>query len=292
MDRYKEGKHSKEIRKDMKFISIAFMVLIAVILVYMLFEQYKSNKNQEMYEEIDTIIAENNEIFENVNIYADTNIGVNKNTSIDENHNNEITNTEAKQTMPETVKKAIYAGNTNEDIIGWIKIDNTVIDYPLLQNIDNSYYLTHNYKKEKSTHGSIFMKSECNLNDKYSNLIIYGHSMKDGTMFKQLLDYKDKLFFNLHKTIKIATKKEEHKYNIIAVFKSKIFYQDEQDVFKYYNQTRFSNEDEFNEFVNNCKKESIYDTGMSAIYGEQIITLITCEYSQENRKNGNSSKKI
>lgn len=285
MNRYKEGKHSKEIRKDMKFISIIFMVLIAIILVYMIFEQYKSTKNQEMYEEIDTVIAENNHIFENLDLGSniDQNTNINKNESINENQNTITTSIDTKQVMPETVKKAIYAGNTNQDIIGWIKIDNTVIDYPLLQSVDNSYYLTHNYKKEKSIHGSIFMKSECDLNDKYSNLIIYGHSMKDGTMFKQLLDYKDKLFFNLHKTIKIATKKEENKYDIIAVFKSKIFYQDEQDVFKYYNQTRFSSEEEFNEFINNCKRESLYETGMSARYGEQIITLITCEYSQENR---------
>ena len=296
MNRCRDAKHSKEVRKDIKVISILFMAVIVLISIYIVLEQYKSNQNQELYDEIDIAIAENNEIFENtttntnVNTTKNENISVNANKNMNMNTNTNI-NTNINQGMPETVKKAIYASGVNEDIIGWIKIDNTAIDYPLLQNLDNSYYLTHNYKKEKSAHGSIFMKSECDLKDKYSNLIIYGHSMKDGSMFKQLLDYKDKTFFNLHKTIKIATKTEEYKYQIVAVFKSKIYYQDEQDVFKYYNQTSFKDEQEYNEFVNNAKKEGLYETGMSAQYGEQLITLITCEYSQENRKNGYSSKK-
>ena len=294
MNRYKEAKHSKEIRKDIKFISIAFIVVIVAISIYIVLEQYKSNKNQELYDQIDTVIADDKEIFENLTTNTNVDIGENANTNVNANQNMNVDtniNTNTNQAMPDTVKKAIYASNANEDIIGWIKIDNTVIDYPLLQSLDNSYYLTHNYKKEKSTHGSIFLKSECDFKDKNSNLIIYGHSMKDGSMFKQLLDYKDKTFFNLHKTIKIATKTEEYKYQIVAVFKSKIYYQDEQDVFKYYNQTRFEDEQEYNRFVNNAKKEGLYDTGVSAKYGEQLITLITCEYSQENRKNGYSSKK-
>ena len=170
----------------------------------------------------------------------------------------------------------------NEDIIGWIQIDNTLIDYPVLQATDNNYYLTRNYKKEKSKYGSIFAKSECDIKNNNSNVIIYGHNMKDEQMFNTLLKYENKNFYDEHKEIKIATESEESKYSIISVFKSRVFYQDEKDVFRYYNYTKFDNEEEYNTFIKKCKEIQLYDTGVSAQYGEQLVTLITCEYSQVN----------
>ncbi len=106
--------------------------------------------------------------------------------------------------------------------------------------------------------------------------------MKDGQMFNNLLKYKDKSFYDNHKTIKIATNNEESEYSIVAVFKSRIFYQNENNVFRFYNYINFNDEQTYNEYIENCKKIQLYETGVSAIYGEQLITLITCEYSQEN----------
>ena len=101
-------------------------------------------------------------------------------------------------------------------------------------------------------------------------------------MFNQLLNYADKDYYEAHKTIRIATEQEENEYQIVSVFKSRVFYQDEEDVFRYYNYTEFKNANEFNTFIKNCKEIELYGTGVSPIYGEQLITLITCEYSQEN----------
>lgn len=127
-------------------------------------------------------------------------------------------------------------------------------------------------------------KTNVVIYDNNSNLILYGHNMKDHQMFNNLLKYEDIDIYNNHKTIKISTDKEENEYRIVTVFKSRVFYQDETDVFRYYNYTKFENSDKYNEYIRNCKELQLYDTEVSAKYEEKLITLITCEYSQENGK--------
>lgn len=180
----------------------------------------------------------------------------------------------------------------NTDVKGWIRIENTNINYPLLQTTDNDYYLTHNYKKENSSYGSIFINHKSNIKDNNSNTIIYGHNMKNNQMFTDLLKYEDKQFYEEHPTIKIVTDENEEEYEIIYTFKSRVFYQDEKNVFRYYQYYNFENENKYNEYINNCKEIQLYDTGKTATYGECLITLITCEYSQENGRMVIVAKKI
>ena len=219
---------------------------------YLLFYLYNSTKNRnvynELYEEIET-----NQITEEIL----------------------ITNNEFVEKVKELQKE-------NTDVKGWIRIENTNINYPLLQTTNNDYYLDHNYKKEKSSYGSIFINSNSDLKNVNSNVIIYGHDMKDGQMFKDLLKYEDKAFYEAHPIIKISTEEAEEEYQITSVFKSRIFYQHEKNVFRYYRYYTFENENQYNEYIANCKKIQLYDTEKTATYGEQLITLITCEYSQEN----------
>lgn len=250
MSKYDNGKHSKKCVLAFKILTIVFIVLFIIGIFYIIFNFINSTKNKEIYNNI--------------------------------NNTKEIDNNILNKDITENMQKVINLKQENQDIIGWIQIDNTIIDYPLLQTTDNSYYLTHNYKKEKSKYGSIYAKNECNIQDNSSNIIIYGHNMKDEQMFNNLLKYEDKNFYNEHKEIKVATENEESIYSIVSVFKSRVFYQDEKNVFRYYNYTKFENEEEYNTFIDNCKKIQLYDTGISAKYGEQLITLITCEYSQEN----------
>lgn len=251
MSRYDRGKHSKDKIVSLNILALIFLIIAIIIISYYIYNLYLSTKNKSIYEEINKHIA----VIEN-------NIG-------------------AKE-QAVNVKKVIKLKEENFDVVGWIQIENTTIDYPLLQTTNNDYYLTHNYKRQESKYGSIYVKSECNILDDNSNLIIYGHNMKDKQMFNQLLNYMDKNYYNQHKTIKIATEQGEDMYSIVAVFKSKIFYQDKKDVFKYYNYTSFDNPDEYNTFIANCKKMQLYDTGVSAEYGDKLITLVTCEYSQED----------
>ena len=170
----------------------------------------------------------------------------------------------------------------NPDIKGWIEIEETNINYPLLQTTDNEYYLNHNYKKEDSKSGSIFINSNCDIKNENSNIIIYGHYMKNGEMFNNLHKYQDKTFYEQHPIIKITTEEREMKYQVVCVFKAKVFYQNEKNVFRYYTYYDFENESQYNEYIDNCKAMQLYDTGNNASYGEQLVTLVTCEYSQSN----------
>lgn len=197
-------------------------------------------------------------------------ISIPQNTTSTKNNNlNTITipKTERMQKL-ETLQKQ------NTDIIGWIEIENTNIHYPVVQGKDNHYYLNHNYKKKYSANGSIFLDKDYSWNPPSSNLLIYGHH----STLKDLLKYQNKKFYNKHSTIKFTTNKEDVNYEIIAVFKSKVYYQSEKNVFRYYYFIDAKNEEEYNEFVANSKKSSLYDTGKTANYGEQLLTLSTCSY--------------
>ena len=193
----------------------------------------------------------------------------------------EYMNTE-NENYNEQVEKLKQMQESNNNIKSWIKIDDTKINYPVLQGNDNEYYLNHDYENNQNKYGSIFMKAEADVNDPNSNLIIYGHHMKDGEMFTGIMQYENKSFYDEHNQISLTTDNEVREYQVIAAFRSRVFYKKEKNVFRFYNYLKFDNEEKYNEYINNVKKIQLYDTGITASYGEQLMTLITCEYSQDN----------
>lgn len=180
----------------------------------------------------------------------------------------------------------------NKDIIGWLEIDNTKINFPVLQGSDNEYYMTHTYNKEYSSDGSIFLDKDYDWNIPSSNLLIYGHNNKNGNMFQDLLKYEDKNYYKEHPNIRFTTVDDDSQYEIISVFKSRVYYKSEQNVFRYYFFINADNEEDYNYYVEESKKASLYDTEKTAIYGEQLLTLTTCEYSQEDGRFVIVAKKI
>ena len=180
----------------------------------------------------------------------------------------------------------------NEEIIGWLEIEDTKINYPVVQTTDNDFYLTHNYKKEKSSAGSLFLDKDFDLENGSSNYLIYGHRSTRGLMFEDLMKYAKKDFYENHTKIKFTTEKEDAIYEILAVFYSRVYYKSEKNVFRYYFFVNAETEKEFNDYVSNAKKTSIYDTGVTAEYGDQLLTLSTCEYSQEDGRFAVVAKKI
>ena len=168
------------------------------------------------------------------------------------------------------------------ELKAWIEIEGTNINYPVMQGTDNSFYMNHDYKKEYSRWGTLFLDKAYDWSLPSSNLLIYGHNFSDGVMLSNLLKYKDKSFFESHPIIKFTTPEEDAEYEIIAVFYSRVYYKSETNVFRYYYFVNAESEAEYNEFVTNAKKASIYDTGKTAEYGDQLLTLSTCEYSQED----------
>jgi sortase, srtB family len=170
----------------------------------------------------------------------------------------------------------------NPDVVGWIEIEETNINYPVLQGTDNSYYMTHNYKKEEAKDGSIFLDKDYDWSIPSSNLLMYGHNMGGGAMFQDLLKYEDEEFYKQHPIVRFTTATEDAEYEIISAFKSRVYYKSEKNVFRYYYFINADNEEEYNEFVNNAKEASFYDTGKDAEYGDQLMTLSTCSYHTED----------
>lgn len=115
-----------------------------------------------------------------------------------------------------------------------------------------------------------------------SNLLMYGHNMGDGAMFQDLLKYEDEEFYKQHPIVRFTTATEDAEYEIISAFKSRVYYKSEKNVFRYYYFINADNEEEYNEFVNNAKEASFYDTGKDAEYGDQLMTLSTCSYHTED----------
>lgn len=184
-----------------------------------------------------------------------------------------------------------YSGvyEKNSDFVGWITIDNTKINYPVMQTKDKpNYYLNHSFDKKESDYGVPYAAEGCDINSS-QNTIIYGHNMKDGSMFAELCNYTSKDFYDKHKIIKFDTLEGDGKYEILAVFKIKAVVEQE---FKYYNFINASTEAEFDEFILKCKELSLYDTGVTAEYDDKLLTLSTCEYSQENGRLVVVAKKI
>ena len=214
---------------------------------------------------------------------------------IDENQVKETNETteEANITTQENIEETINQQNErilkvqklqeeNSDIVGWLEIEGTSINYPVLQGTDNEYYMTHNYKKQKSKNGSIFLTKDYDWSIPSSNLLIYGHNLNNGTMFQELLKYVKEEFYKEHPIIRFTTNKEDAEYEIISVFKSRVYYKTEKNVFRYYFFVNANSEAEYNEFVQNAKKTSLYDIDKTAKFGDQLITLSTCSYHVED----------
>ena len=193
---------------------------------------------------------------------------------------NTITAPPTQETPKETERmvKVKKLKEENSDIIGWLEIENTNINYPVLQGTDNEYYMNHNYKKQKSKNGSIFLAKEYDWSIPSSNLLIYGHNFNNGAMFQELLKYNDKSFYIKHPTIRFTTVTEDAEYEIISVFKSRVYYKSEKNVFRYYYFINANTEEEYNQFVTNAKKASLYDIDVTAKYGDQLLTLSTCSF--------------
>lgn len=171
--------------------------------------------------------------------------------------------------------------NKNKRLIGWIKIEGTNIDYPVMQTTNNEYYLDHNYSQEQDRNGSIFMDKDCDVVHRSTNIIIYGHNMKSGKMFGTLGKYSSKSFYEEHPTFQFDTIYEKGTYQVMYAFRSKIYNEDEV-VFKYYKFIDAVSEKEFDSNLQEMAAISLYDTGVTASYGDELLTLSTCDNSEED----------
>ncbi len=169
----------------------------------------------------------------------------------------------------------------NRKLIGWLKIDDTNIDYPVMQTSDNEYYQDHNLNQEYDKNGSIFMDKDCDVVKPSTNYILYGHHMKSGQMFGDLDDYESEKYYKEHSYIQFDTIYEKGLYQVMYVFRSRV-YSEEEVIFKYYQFIDAISETEFNSYMQEMANMSLYETGVTAAYGDQLLTLSTCDYKEKN----------
>ena len=199
--------------------------------------------------------------------------------------------TEEDTTVPDILPEYEKVHQKNQKLIGWVKIDDTIIDYPVMQTINNEYYLDHNFNQEEDRNGCIFMDYQCDVVKGCDNIILYGHHMKSGKMFGTLNKYSSESYFEEHPVIQFDTIYEKGKYQVMYVFRSKV-YSEEDVTFKYYQFINAASEMEFNSYLNEMAALSLYDTGVTAAYGDKLLTLSTCDYQEKKGRFVVVAKKI
>lgn len=188
---------------------------------------------------------------------------------------------EAEEPLPPMLEKYAALYEENHDLAGWLSIEGMVIDYPVMQREDDEYYLHHDFYGHDSKYGCLYVRGVADVNTPGTNFIIYGHNMKDGSMFGDLDLYRKESFYREHPTISFDTLYEERTYEILAVFRSRV-YRPEEDAFKYYQFYEAQTPEEFAYFYENIKELSLYDTGVTAQFGDTFLTLSTCAYHVED----------
>ncbi|UJW58477.1 class B sortase [Bacillus sp. A116_S68] len=165
----------------------------------------------------------------------------------------------------------------NDDIVGWITMDGTKIDYPILQAEDNDYYLDRNYLHDQTRAGSIFMDYRNDITGTDKNTILYGHRMRDGSMFGQLDEFLDQDFVSEHNRFYYDTLYDSYEVEIFSAYITTTDF--------YYIETEFSDLDDYDSFLNELKAKSDIHTGVEVTKHDHIITLSTCDY-RLNRDTG------
>ena len=165
----------------------------------------------------------------------------------------------------------------NADTIGYIKIDGTVIDYPVMYSGDNEFYLHNDFDKQSSYYGAIFLDFRCDVYDmaKTRNIILYGHRMKDGSMFRSLVYYFEKDFFDAHRIIQFDTLAGEMDWEVFAIYEANIDF--------YYINTEFEDDEQWLEFIKYCQQLSLYETDVMLGKDDIVLTLSTCSTDKQHR---------
>lgn len=158
----------------------------------------------------------------------------------------------------------------NENVVGWITVEGTQIDYPILQSDNNIDYLTENFYGDESRAGSVFLDFRNDITSSNLNTVVYGHRMKDGSMFQHLTKFLDRDFFETHRTFEFDTLYNSYEAEVFAVYNTLTDFN--------YIQTDFSSGEEYKQLLLNIQEKSKFKSDVDLSEDDQIITLSTCDY--------------
>lgn len=249
-----------------------FSVIIIACLISIFSRMYTENKEKEEFRQLAEIVTE-----ETTNTDTVTERIKKPNILKVSDFDNEV---QAEQTVycttyyePHSISELV---SMNSECFGWISISGTNINYPVMHTPSNPQkYLNKNFYGEYSYSGTPFLDARCSADS--TNLIIYGHHMNNGTMFADLCNYTDYSYFTEHPTVVLETKDGAFAYSVFSVMKVKF----DDDWYRF---TTVGTEKSYNSRIEYAKEKSIYDTGITPVYGQQILTLSTCYgYNQDDR---------
>lgn len=264
-----------------KGIYIAVIILLAITLlgsgIYLFNYFWEGKQEADRYNELANIVQDSRQESAST---APTETTLPEGTDDDVEFVPDPDNLTPEETFP-AIPDYKKLHEMNSDFVGWIRIEGTKLNYPVMQTTVNNpdYYLYRNFDKENSTRGSIFARAECDVFAPSDNVTLFGHTMKDGSMFACLHDYADKATWDNNSLIFFDTTEEYHVYKIFAVFKTSA---NLGEGFSYHKFVDAANAQEFDEFVSTCKKLAFYDTGITPVYGDKLICLSCCEYTLDN----------
>lgn len=197
---------------------------------------------------------------------------------------NDFITTSPLDLKPTIQKRFLPLLELNKEVIGWITINDTPINYPLVQHSDNQYYLTHDSTNADSIYGSIYIdhRNQSDLNNQ--NTLIYGHNMNNGSMFHALVNYKEQDFFNTHPYIFVSNLYETFTYEVFSVY---VVDADTETI-----GVNYKTNADFLDYISNCKSRSLFKKNITFNEGDQIITLVTCSYELNNARTIVQAKKI
>lgn len=272
----KRKKSVRHIRKR-RLIRTVLLVSMVLCLILLAREQYLSVRHRKEQERLKELLLVQENLAAEIEKFAEDMV---PDDIEEEPEPDDLEASESEQpeepVMLERFKK-LY--EENDDLVAWLSIEGMVIDYPVMQCEDDEYYLHHDFYGNEDKYGCLYVRNRADVNDG-ANFIIYGHNMRDGSMFGDLDLYRDESFYKDHSLISFDTLYEERTYEIISVFPSQIYSSDD-DVFKYYQFYEADTEEEFNYFYENIKELSMYDTGVTAEFGDTFLILSTCAYHVE-----------
>lgn len=183
-------------------------------------------------------------------------------------------------TQPQILQAYAEISALNPDMVGWLTLEGSKINYPVMQSPDRvDHYLYRDFYGNYSSHGCLYVRELCNVDKPSDNITIYGHNMKDGSMLAALMNYRSKSFWQNNRYIHFDTLTQYHTYEVFSVF---ITTASRGQGFTYHQFVDAEDSAEYDAYVSKCKALSLYDTGITPVYGEKLITLSTCDYSVTN----------
>ena len=269
--------------KNIYISLVALFLLAAVIFGGIFFHQYNDGKeSQAAFNELENMIVEPTPVPDEG---GDSTDATGNETDVPEESTEPVDDEIAEALAAMEKYQALY--EQNGDFVGWIKVDDTLINYPVMQSNDNpDFYLKHAFDKSYSNYGVPYIDEAC-ATGLSNNIIIYGHNMSNGSMFADLLKYASQDYYEAHPVICFDTLSQLSQYQIVAVFR----FDTNNETF-HFNEFTDMNEAEFTEYMSNCHERQLYDTGYTATHGDALITLSTCEYTYENGRFVVVAKKI